>query len=107
MHALMNEAEGLILIKGKWVEVDHARLSETLKAFEKAQRFGSDMNFLEAMRLQWDTAKLSTSMDDDACQVEIEHGEWLKNIVEKMLQPHTVEELHFGDHFHACMRAYQ
>ncbi|NLO38470.1 MAG: DEAD/DEAH box helicase [Ruminiclostridium sp.] len=107
LHALMNEAEGLILIKGKWVEVDHARLSETLKAFEKAQRFGSDMNFLEAMRLQWDTAKLSTSMDDDACQVEIEHGEWLKNIVEKMLQPHTVEELHFGDHFHACLREYQ
>ena len=38
LQKLLSESEGLAFIKGKWVEVDHARLSETLAAYEQAQK---------------------------------------------------------------------
>lgn len=40
--------EGLSLIKGKWVEVDHERLNALLQAAEK---FHGDITMLEALRL--------------------------------------------------------
>jgi len=37
LKKLISEAEGLAFIKGKWVEVNHKKLKEILKAYEKAQ----------------------------------------------------------------------
>src|ERR1700680_3360865 len=50
---LLAQSNGLALIRGKWVEVDHERLSRTLEQFEAiAQRASTEgLSFGEAMRM--------------------------------------------------------
>ncbi len=107
LRSLLTEAEGLTLIKGKWVEVNHAKLMETLNAFEQAQSLGSGMNLLDAIRFQWDTGKLSLSPDEEACEVEVTQGEWLKNVIGVLVHPEKMEEIQCGEHFYAQLREYQ
>jgi len=51
--ALLAHSDGLAFIRGKWVEVDHARLTRTLQQFQAIEsRAASDgLSFGEAMRL--------------------------------------------------------
>ena len=50
---LLAQSDGLAFIRGKWVEVDHERLSRTLEQFEAIERRAADdgLSFGEAMRL--------------------------------------------------------
>lgn len=41
-RALLAQTGGLSFIKGKWVEVDHARLQATLEAYEKAKELAEE-----------------------------------------------------------------
>src|SRR5262249_44565857 len=53
IRKLMAQSEGLVLIRGKWVEVDHDRLARTLQQFEAIERRAGEqgLSFAEAMRL--------------------------------------------------------
>jgi hypothetical protein len=50
---LLAHSDGLALIRGKWVEVDHKRLSRTLEQFEAIERRAATdgLSFAEAMRM--------------------------------------------------------
>jgi non-specific serine/threonine protein kinase len=50
---LLAQSDGLALIRGKWVEIDHDRLRRTLEQFEATARRASDegLSFGEAMRM--------------------------------------------------------
>ncbi len=50
---LLVHSDGLVLIRGKWVEVDHERLRRTLDRFEAIEgRAAADgLSFGEAMRM--------------------------------------------------------
>jgi SNF2 family DNA or RNA helicase len=50
---LLNQSDGLALIRGKWVQIDHERLRRTLDQFEAVERRAADegLSFGEAMRL--------------------------------------------------------
>ena len=50
---LLEHSDGLALIRGKWVEVDHERLGRTLEQFEAIERRAvtDGLSFGEAMRL--------------------------------------------------------
>jgi superfamily II DNA or RNA helicase len=50
---LLAQSDGLVLIRGKWVEVDHERLNRTLEQFEAIERRAAaeGLSFGEAMRL--------------------------------------------------------
>ena len=50
---LLAHSDGLALIRGKWVEVDHERLSRTLEQFEAIERRAvtDGLSFGEAMRM--------------------------------------------------------
>jgi len=105
---LLSEAEGLVLIKGKWVEVNRQRLMETLKTYEQAQKLmdNSDLSMIEAMRFQWDAQKV-LKIPEEACELEVTNGEWLKEVVTKLTHPETIETVQSGDDFKANLRIYQ
>jgi len=105
---LLSEAEGLVLIKGKWVEVNRQRLMETLKTYEQAQKLmdNSDLSMIEAMRFQWDAQKV-LKIPEEACELEVTNGEWLKEVVTKLTHPETIETVQGGDDFKANLRIYQ
>src|SRR5439155_17166625 len=50
---LLAQSDGLALIRGKWVEVDHDRLGRTLEQFEAIERRANTegLSFGEAMRM--------------------------------------------------------
>lgn len=108
LKRLLSETEGLAFIKGKWVEVDHQKLKETLKAYEQAQRFvGKDsMSIAEALRFQLNAQKVM-NIPEEACEMEMTNGQWLGTVVSKLTHPDTIEAVYGGDDFHAVLRDYQ
>lgn len=85
---LLSEAEGLALIKGKWVEVDRDKLKETLKAYEQARKLMTEggMSMIEAMRFQLNPHKL-LNVPTETYELEINNGTWLNSVVAKLTIP--------------------
>ena len=54
--------EGLSLIKGKWVEVDHERLNLLLKEMEKYQ---GDISMMEALRMSFNSGNAASESKDE------------------------------------------
>ncbi len=108
LEKLLSEAEGLAFIKGKWVEVNHEKLKETLKAYEQAQKLmdKTDMSMLEAMRFQLNASKMM-DIPEEACELEVTNGEWLKTVVEKLTHPDSIDPVSCGEAFNAELRVYQ
>ena len=72
--------EGLSLIKGKWVEVDHERLNALLQAAEK---FHDDITMLEALRLGLnDGSKASADSITDEIDINaVSNSSWISELL--------------------------
>ncbi|MGH4120785.1 DEAD/DEAH box helicase [Clostridium sp.] len=105
---LLSEAEGLTFIKGKWVEVNHEKLKEMLKAYEKAQILmeSKDINIIEAMRFQLNAPKI-LNVSKEICDLEVTNGQWLNSVVERLTNPEKIQGITCGDNFNAKLRPYQ
>lgn len=108
LEKLLSETEGLAFIKGKWVEVDHERLKETLNAYKQAQEFmnKSDMNMIKAMRFQLNASK-KLNISEEACELEISNGEWLNTVIAKLIHPDEIGPVSSGENFQTSLRNYQ
>ena len=53
LDSLLDGEDGLVLLKGQWVEVDHERLRQAIEHWEALQRQaeGGEISFVEGMRL--------------------------------------------------------
>lgn len=108
IEQLLRESEGLTLLKGRWIEVDHKKLEQVLEAFEEARNLTQqeDMTLLEVMKLQLNTEKLA-DINEDICEVEISNGEWLTQTLSNLTRPENLEDIETGPNFQATLRAYQ
>jgi non-specific serine/threonine protein kinase len=108
VRAILSESNGLALIKGNWVEVDHERLQATLEAYEKAKKIaaGGQYTMAEAMRLQL-TAKERFSQDDEDVIIEVSQGQWIKTMMKQLAMPENRKLIPLGDGFKATLRGYQ
>lgn len=108
LRKMLSESEGLAFIKGKWVEVDHEKLKETLLAYEQAQKLmgKADMNLVEAMRFQLNASKM-IDIPKRACEIEISNGEWLETVVARLTHPDKIAQVSSGNDFRAGLRPYQ
>ncbi|GHS99631.1 hypothetical protein AGMMS50276_23630 [Synergistales bacterium] len=104
IEELLSRANGLSLIKGKWVEVNHDKLLAALEAFDKAAAMQS-VTFAEAMRLQLNLG--GESQVSDGVDVEITNGEWLDGIKSRLLNPTKIKKISAGKGFKASLRSYQ
>lgn len=108
LEQLLAESEGLAFLKGKWVEVDHERLKQTLAAYKEAQKLAkkTDLGVVEAMRFQLNAAKV-LKVAKDNCELEVTNGQWLKDVVAKLMRPDELPAVSGGADFHATLRDYQ
>ena len=108
IRRLLKETEGLMLIKGKWVEVDRTKLEKTLQAFEKAKELmeSADLNLREAARFQLDI-KERLDVDDEDISLNVSHGEWLNSVIEKLTHPHLIANVNPSKALKANLRDYQ
>lgn len=110
---LEQATSGLVLIKGRWVEVDHEKLQQTLLHWQK---FGEQMQtgglgFAQGMRL---LAGVSLADETSHATEEIERN-WTTILADQRLQellaqirdPAAAEDAHPGPSLRATLRPYQ
>jgi len=108
VRRLLDEAEGLAFIKGKWVEVDGDRLEQTLAAYERARQLMDDGNLTlrDAMRLQLGTDR-EADFTQEGVEIEFSHGQWLQEVTAKLARPERIDTVRVPKDFRGKLRPYQ
>lgn len=99
INKILGQTEGLALLKGKWVEVDHDRLHELLQRIEELP---SEITLLDAMRLG--IGQKSEKLDVGTV---ISNGEWLSEFLLHLRKPETIRKVAVPKSFCAKLRPYQ
>ncbi len=108
IEKLLLETNGLSLIKGKWVEVDHEKLKAILSAYEKANDISEldGLTMAEAMRMQLNPEE-ALGINDKNISLEISNGKWIKTVRDKLINLNNIGNLSPGNDFKAILRHYQ
>ena len=108
IQGLLTESQGLALIKGKWIEINHEQLKAALEALLKAEALGSrvDLTLAQAMRLELRPEEL-LGMTTSDLSVSVSSGDWLRQVREKMSNPQALHGEKPDMSFHGELRPYQ
>jgi non-specific serine/threonine protein kinase len=109
---LMDAGDGLVLLRGQWVEVDRQKLREALEHWKRLEREAEGgLSFIEGMRLLAGMpADLAANGDD---QVEdrpwsfVHAGQWLGEVLAKLRSPENLQHVAAGVGLKATLRKYQ
>jgi non-specific serine/threonine protein kinase len=108
---LVAHSDGLALIRGKWVEVDHERLRRTLEQFEAIERRAvtDGLSFGEAMRM---LAGAGLAGDGAAGQADVAWSEtvagpWLAETLAALRHPDRLSRADPGRSLQGTLRPYQ
>jgi len=108
---LMAADEGLVFLKGQWVEVDRDQLAEALDHWKRVERVAQDgLSFVEGMRLLAGAPLDLSSREGDDPQQEwsfVKAGQWLGQVLEDLRNPERLEEVQPGTELQATLRKYQ
>ena len=104
-------SQGLVLIRGRWVEIDQARLQQTLDHFRQVEQLAIEqgLGFHAAMRL---LAGAGTASGSEAERVEadwsqISAGPWLAQTLAGLRGPQGLAAVEPGADLLATLRPYQ
>ena len=87
---LLAGTDGLVLLRGQWVEVDRTRLERTMRQFDAAEELArvQGLNFAEALRML--AGQTVAQDEDDAAVAEWSHvtaGPWLAGTLTALRAP--------------------
>jgi superfamily II DNA or RNA helicase len=108
LRLLLAGTENLVLLRGRWVEVDRARLQRTLDQFRAAEARATEdgLPFAEAMRLL-----AGAGLTKDAPEVAVDWsrvtaGPWLGETLRSLRSPEA-GDIDPGTALHGTLRPYQ
>jgi len=110
---LMAANDGLVFLKGQWIEVDREKLAGILDHWRKveADAAGGGISFVEGMRLlAGATADLKPGGpfgDSSGEWSFVNPGRWFTKMLAGLRDPGSVEAAMPGSAFHGNLRAYQ
>ncbi|MBU4399968.1 MAG: DEAD/DEAH box helicase, partial [Planctomycetes bacterium] len=109
---LLAANEGLVLLRGQWVEVDRDKLTEALRHWKKVEAEAEDgLSFIEGMRLLAGAPRdLGDGDDQSESQREwsfLHAGNWLAEVLSGLRSPENLERAKPGAELKATLRAYQ
>ena len=113
LRKLREGSEGLVLLKGRWVEVDREKLEEVLRRWKAAQRSaGEGLSFIEAMRLLAgaDLADGKPEAEADREWAGVRAGAWLTETLAELRGargPALEAQTDPGEALHTALRPYQ
>lgn len=107
--ALLRGVDGLQLIRGRWVEVDRARLGRLLERFESIEQAaaGHGLSFAEAMRLAAGAGTADDPASADADWADVIAGDWFARTLAELRQPEKLASVDPGPALKATLRPYQ
>ncbi len=108
VQALLAETQGLALIKGKWVEINHDQLQAALEALAKAEALAEkqELTLAQAMRLELGSEEL-LGIPTTGMAVHVSTGDWLRQVKETMANPQTLRGQQPEPSFNGELRPYQ
>lgn len=112
MQAILDGADGLVFIKGQWVEVDRTRLREAMAHWEKVRRSAGEdgISFIEGMRLLAG-ASADLKHEEEAERhrpwSEVAAGDALRDILAGLRDPGRLAPVDTGGALKAELRPYQ
>ena len=108
---LLAAEDGLVLLRGQWVEVDRQRLQEALDHWKRVEEeFDEGVSFLEGMRLlagMPDERMDDGGSDRDRQWAFVQAGPWLADLLAKMRSPENLPREAWGARVQARLRPYQ
>ncbi len=111
LRQVMAAKDGLVLLKGKWVEIDRDRLNQVLEHWQRIGKGGDGVTFLEGMRM---LAGLGRGGDSDPLAEpetrewsQVVPGEWLRQTLDAMRDPSVIKGFDPQRDLHARLRGYQ
>ena len=111
LKKLMAAGDGLVFMKGQWVEVDQEKLSEALAHWKmvEAETTNGGLTFAEGMRL---LAGAPADLKEDALEESrewsfVQPGKWLASELEALRSPDQVKAVNPGKALKATLRPYQ
>ena len=112
LKAILKSANGLVLLKGKWVEVDRDKLQEVLEHWKKVQSTlgAGGVPLLEGLRLLsgFDAREAAPEQEEArGAWSDVVAGDALKKLLEEMRQPEVSAESDPRGDLHAVLRPYQ
>lgn len=99
---LLASADGLALIKGKWVEVNHKKLEALLKKMEEAP---GEISLREALMIQSGLARPEW-MDEEE-NIQMTNGKYLASVYQKLTDPEIIRKTALPKKLNAALRPYQ
>jgi superfamily II DNA or RNA helicase len=90
IRALLAGTDGLVLLRGQWVEVNHERLERTMRQFQAAEELAraQGLSFTEAMRLLAGAAVTGDAADTEAAEwSRVTAGPWLTQTLKALRSP--------------------
>ena len=112
-RAILQATDGLVLIKGRWVEADGAQLREVLDHWKRVEQAAKrdGVSFHEAMRMlaggPVSGGTGSTALEAARPWTRVEPGPWMKGVLDGLRSPHTLAAVDAGGELHASLRPYQ
>ena len=109
---LLAGEEGLVLLRGQWVEVDRDKLSEALDHWKQVEKQAADgLSFIDGMRLLAGApVDLSEETQQDAEHRQwsfVDAGNWLGDILADLRSPENLRHAGLGADLKATLRPYQ
>ena len=98
---LLSQTEGLAMIKGKWIHVDHAKLKDLLDQMDKDPE---NISLMEALRMQMKGEEEKPDADNG---VRISNGSWLMSLLNTLRHPEKIRQAPVPDTVNATLRPYQ
>lgn len=106
---ILNATDGLLLLRGKWVEVDRERLQQTLDRWQQLEAEHADgIGFIDGMRLLAG-AQLDAASDDDitADWSQVVADGSLRETLATIRNPSGISGINPGQELQATLRPYQ
>src|ERR1700730_14860029 len=109
---LLSSGDGLVRLRGQWVEADGERLAAALahwKSVETEARSGG-ISFFEGMRLLAGTGRTNDTVGDVPAPVRewsgVEPGDWLSDLLARLRNPEAESDI-LAQGLRATLRPYQ
>lgn len=103
--------DGLVLLKGRWTEIDRGKLDEVLKQWKRVEKQVSadGVSFLEALRMMAGGSAVGAGAEERGADdwVEVNAGAWLAGVLERLRSPERADGAAPWTGLKASLRPYQ
>ena len=112
LDALLDGDDGLVLLKGQWVEVDRDRLRQAVEHWNALERQaeGGEVSFVEGMRLLAGASadlRHEERAEDERHWVHVEPGDAMREILTGLRRPGALDAVEVAGALRGTLRPYQ